>query len=117
MDKYRMLSHISCNFNKLFSNCTDASIFIEPSLTTSNDIDTLIILNQIVDVICNKGLSFQNMIVYNTLEKIISIKFDEYCQCAILNNINYDLNNFKLSFNDYICNICTDYKNGLMIID
>jgi len=53
MDNVNLLSNISNNFTKLFKECQNGNTFLPPVFNTSSDIDTLIVLHQVLYILCN----------------------------------------------------------------
>jgi hypothetical protein len=102
MDKISLLNSISNNFNKLLKECQNGNTFLPPVFNTTSDIDSLIVLYQILDIICNRRLhpTASNIILYQTLVQIINIKCKEYVEQATTWNKN--LEGFILTFDNYV---------------
>ena len=98
MDK---IIHIANNFNVLFVNCDNAITYTPPA---RYNIEALIILNSIIEIICKKNTTrnITNEIVCNTLDQIIAIKCEEFCQEALKLNVHINIINFTKSFCNYI---------------
>ena len=85
---YNLLKNINNNFKKLFNNCNINELnYIPLTFYTSNDIEALIVLYQIIEIYSSNCLLHKQI-----LNKIISIKCNEH-----LENIN-----FEMSFRNYI---------------
>jgi hypothetical protein len=99
---YNLLKDINNNFSKLFTNCND-KLFYNPLLfNTSNDIEALIVLYQIIQVYYS-----DNIIYKQILDKIIMIKCNEFCINA---NTNESFVNSFVNYIEYFTQ-----ENGYMI--
>lgn len=108
MDNVNLLNNISTNFSKLFKECQDGNIFVPPVFNTSSDIDTLIVLYQILHVLCCRRTNPtpENIILYQSLNQIVNIKCKEYVEQSVSWNKNLD--NFISTFETYINRIIDD---------
>jgi hypothetical protein len=102
MDNVNLLSNISNNFTKLFKECQNGNTFLPPVFNTSSDIDTLIVLHQVLYILCNRRISPtpENIILYQTVVEIINIKCKEYVQQSSSWNKNEE--SFMSTFETYI---------------
>lgn len=107
--KYNMLENIHANFDYLLINCTDGITFIPPD----NEIKALLLVTQIIDLQYkyNHEYSYQNMIIMESLKKIIIIKCNEFCLLVQAKGLLYDIDSFILSFNEYFSKLYTQYYN------
>lgn len=114
MNNMSFLNNINLHFNKLFIECKDGHTFIPPVFNTTLDIDTLIVLHQILDIMCNRRLNatVSNIILYQTLVQIINIKCKEYVDQSPSWNRNFEtfITTFETFLNSMINNIINNSK-------
>jgi hypothetical protein len=109
---YTLLKNINENFDKLFSGCKNGVLFTPPLFDCSSDIESLIVLNQIIDIILQTNghrltqLEDPNSkkltkLLSDTLNQIITIKCKEFIMKYPWDN---NLDSFLTSFYEYINN-------------
>jgi hypothetical protein len=112
LNNISILNNINLNFHKLFIECKDGSVFIPPMFNKTSDIDSLIILYQILDIMCNKRLfsNVSNVILYQVLVQIINIKCKEHVE----QYWNKNVENFIATFERYLNSIVENIINNSM---
>lgn len=100
------LININKNFHKLLTNCESGAYYTPLLFNCSENIEALIVLNQIIDIIykTNVDTNISNIIINQSLERIIIIKCEEFLNSNDFLDIYWDcnINNFILSFIEYI---------------
>ena len=101
INKYALLSNISTNFDKLFISCNDGMTFVPPNFESSETLDALLVLCQLLDLMTYIQLSndVSSRILRAGLFQIMTIKCKEFVLTKPWNN-NYET--FMASFQEYL---------------
>jgi hypothetical protein len=108
MEHTILLENIYKNFDKVFINCTETQFYKEPLFSTSSDIESMIVINNIITLI--SLCKIKNDPLYNlTLEMLkcmITIKCKEFVNkkniYSYSNNTTLNSDNFTKTFFDYL---------------
>ena len=101
---YSILNNINDNCYKLFENCENGCSYYPLKFSTTLEIKSLIVLNQIIEIIirAKNDLEIRNILFIEILEHIIEIKCTEFCTTQDLYNINIFISEFYQYLNTMI---------------
>lgn len=101
LNKYALLSNINTNFNKLFISCNDGVTFVPPNFDSSDTLDSLLVLCQLLELMTyiHSSNDISSRILRGGLFQIISIRCKEFVTTKPWNS-NYET--FLVSFQEYL---------------
>ena len=109
MEHTILLENIYKNFDKVFINCTNNISYKEPSFTTSSDLESMIVLNNIVTLIylCKNNNDTVHNLTLEMLKCMITIKCKEFTNKNSYTGTSYtntisNSENFTKTFFDYL---------------